>query len=101
MSGVPAIEALQLSAAPAILVSSSPPTAPETNFESWLTGRLSETDASIKTADTAVQDLALGRTENLHDVMINLERARMSLSLVVQVRNRLLESYQEIMRMQV
>lgn len=48
-----------------------------------------------------LQQLALGEAPNLHEVMIRLEESRISLQLAMQVRNRLLEAYQEVMRMQV
>jgi flagellar hook-basal body complex protein FliE len=43
----------------------------------------------------------VGETQNLHEVMIRLEEARHSFQLLVQVRNRLLEAYQEVMRMSI
>lgn len=48
-----------------------------------------------------LQGVALGEAANLHEVMIGLEESRVALQLMVQVRNRLLESYQDVMRMQV
>ncbi len=45
--------------------------------------------------------LALGESVELHDVVLAAEKARLSLDLVVQVRNKAIEAYQEIMRMQV
>lgn len=48
-----------------------------------------------------LQDLASGKTDNIHHVMMSLEDAKMSLQMLVQVRNKLLEGYQEVLRMQV
>jgi flagellar hook-basal body complex protein FliE len=48
-----------------------------------------------------VARLAAGDTDNLHQVMIALEEAKLSFQLMVQVRNKLLESYQDILRMQI
>lgn len=48
-----------------------------------------------------LQDLAAGKTDNLHHVMMSLEDAKLSLQMLVQVRNKLLEGYQEVLRMQV
>jgi flagellar hook-basal body complex protein FliE len=36
----------------------------------------------------------------MHDVMISMEQARMNLMFMVEVRNRVVEAYQELMRMQ-
>lgn len=51
-------------------------------------------------ADRAIQDVALGKEEDLHRAMIALEKANLALGLTVQVRNKVIEAYQEIMRMQ-
>jgi flagellar hook-basal body complex protein FliE len=48
-----------------------------------------------------LQDLASGKTDNIHHVMLSLGDAKLSLQLLVQVRNKLLEGYQDILRMQV
>lgn len=48
-----------------------------------------------------LQALASGKVDNLHDVMIRLEESRVSFQLMMQVRARLLEAYQDIMKMQV
>jgi len=54
----------------------------------------------VGAAETAMQSLASGRPVELHEVMISLERARLSVQTFVQVRNKLIESYQDLMRMQ-
>ncbi|WP_438316743.1 flagellar hook-basal body complex protein FliE [Candidatus Caldatribacterium sp. SIUC1] len=62
---------------------------------------LEEVNALQKEADQAVLEVALGKEENLHRAIIALERANLALGLAVQVRNKVIEAYQEIMRMQV
>mgnify|MGYP005847791777 CR=1 FL=1 len=52
-------------------------------------------------ADQAVQEMAGGRSDNIHETMILLEKADISFRLMMQVRNKLVEAYQEVMRMQV
>lgn len=76
--------------------SSSPPTV----FASLMQQGLGELNGSLNAAEGAVSDLAAGRAVELHDVMISLERARLSVQTFVQVRNKLIESYQDLMRMQ-
>jgi flagellar hook-basal body complex protein FliE len=49
----------------------------------------------------SVTQLALGQTDNLHRVMMNMEQTRLSFELVLAVRNKALEAYQDLMRMQV
>jgi flagellar hook-basal body complex protein FliE len=48
-----------------------------------------------------VRQLAAGEPVSLHEVMIHLEEAKLSFQLLAQVRNRLLEAYQDVMRTQV
>lgn len=52
-------------------------------------------------ADDSVFRLASGEGDDLHHVMAALERASLALELTIAIRNKLVESYQEIMRMQV
>lgn len=52
-------------------------------------------------SDKAIQNLATGRTDNVADVMIASERADIALKLMVQVRNKIIDAYQEVMKMQV
>jgi flagellar hook-basal body complex protein FliE len=52
-------------------------------------------------ADTAIKELVAGRNKNIHETMLTIERADTSLKLMMQVRNKILDAYKEIMRMQV
>ncbi|HEY2344245.1 MAG TPA: flagellar hook-basal body complex protein FliE [Xanthomonadaceae bacterium] len=61
---------------------------------------LAQVDHSLKTADLEVREVAAGKDIPIHDVMIALERARMDLTMAVEIRNRLVDGYQELMRMQ-
>ena len=45
--------------------------------------------------------LAVGEIDNLHSVMIDAEKADISMQLMLQTRNKAIEAYQEIMRMQI
>jgi len=52
-------------------------------------------------ADTAARDFGIGDAQSLHDTMIAMEKADITLRLLTQVRNRAVEAYQEVMRMQI
>ena len=52
-------------------------------------------------SDQAIVKLQTGEATNLHEVGIAMEKADLSLRLMVQVRNKVVEAYQEIMRMQI
>lgn len=58
-------------------------------------------NGDLAIADQATRALAAGADVPVHDVMIALEKARIDLQLVVQVRNRLLAAYHDIIGMQV
>ena len=74
---------------------------PVAQFGNWFTQELESVNAQMVSADRSVQQLAAGGSANVHDAMIQLEQARLSFQLAIQVRTRVLEAYQEIMRMQV
>ncbi len=52
-------------------------------------------------ADKAMEGLAKGDTNNIHQTMIAVEEANLSFNMMLQVRNKLLAAYEEIMRVQV
>ncbi len=52
-------------------------------------------------ADQLVQRLANGEAVQLHDVMIASQKASITLNLALEVRNKVVEAYQEMMRMQI
>lgn len=52
-------------------------------------------------ASAAVQALAVGQTDKLHDVLLQVAQADLSFRLILEIRNRLTEAYQDIMKMQV
>ncbi len=70
-------------------------------FSSMVSDGLKQVSTQLQTGEVELQKLATGDVENLHQVMIKLEESRLSFQLMLQVRNRILESYQEVMRMQV
>jgi flagellar hook-basal body complex protein FliE len=75
--------------------------APAADFSGWLSKTVGHVNQDLVQADKGIQQLAAGEVDNLHQVMVSLEQARIGLQLLVQVRNRLLEAYQEVLRMQV
>lgn len=72
-----------------------------TSFGQVLGQMVQEVSAKQGVAAQSVQDLQAGNNVSLHQAMIAMEEASVSFQLMVEVRNKLLESYQEIMRMQV
>ncbi len=71
------------------------------SFDNMLGRMIGQVDASVREAGQLSQDIFLGRSDQLHRGVLALQEASLSLSLMVEVRNKLVESYQEIMRMPV
>jgi flagellar hook-basal body complex protein FliE len=51
-------------------------------------------------AKTAMEELATGRSGNIHETLISMSKAETSFKMLMQVRNKVLNAYQEIQRMQ-
>jgi len=66
-----------------------------------LMNSIGQIDAGMQRSNQSATELALGQTDKLHQVMIGAERTRLQFELAMSMRNRVLEAYQEIMRMQV
>jgi|SRR5262245_12525924 len=88
-------------ASPEGLLPSPALNATTSDFSAWLGEQLRATNKDIVSADDAVRRMAVGEPVNLHQVMIQLERAKLQLELVVQVRNKLLDAYQDLVKMQI
>jgi len=71
------------------------------SFSSLLGKMVSEVNAQQQIAGQNVSALQSGQNVPLHQAVISMEEASVSFQFMVEVRNKLLESYQEIMRMQV
>ncbi len=52
-------------------------------------------------ADQAIESLVTGEVKDIAQTMIAVEKANLSFELMTQIRNRIVEAYQEVMRMQV
>ena len=70
-------------------------------FESWMTHELQQVNASMVKAEQGIRDLSSGAPVNVHEVMLQMEQARLQFQLALQVRNKVIEGYQEGLRMQV
>lgn len=73
----------------------------ETSFGELLSTMVTETNQRQQDADQAIQQLHAGGEQGLHEAMIAMEKADISLRYMVQARNKAIEAYQEVMRMQV
>ena len=71
------------------------------SFGSMLKESLNEVNKFQLDADKAVEDLATGKNKNIHETMIAISQADIALRMTMQVRNKVVDAYQEIMRMSV
>ncbi|MBO5293281.1 MAG: flagellar hook-basal body complex protein FliE [Lachnospiraceae bacterium] len=62
---------------------------------------LNETNAYISDAENEKIKLALGQTDNTHDLTIAMQKASEAIQYTVAVRDKFLEAYKEIMNMQI
>jgi flagellar hook-basal body complex protein FliE len=70
-------------------------------FSEVLSKAVDEVTNLHQNADKAIMNIQGGRTDSLHEAIIALEKADVSFRTMLTIRNKLIESYQEIMRMQV
>lgn len=70
-------------------------------FSDLIKGLVQQTDQQQLAAEQGVQQLVTGETDSIHDVVLTASRADLAFRLMMEIRNRLIASYQEVMRMQV
>lgn len=81
---------------------SASPAAGGADFAQILQGSIDKVNQTQMQADQMAEKLAAGdNTQNLHEVMIALQTASVSFQEMVQVRNKLVTAYQDVMNMQV
>ncbi len=71
------------------------------HFSTLISSHIEQVNDAQQAADDAIAKLHSGEAQNLHDVMIAVEQADLSLRMLVQIRNKALSAYDEIMRMQI
>ncbi|MED3623995.1 flagellar hook-basal body complex protein FliE [Neobacillus thermocopriae] len=73
----------------------------KTSFANVLQGYLQQVDQTVKQASNLSVLAATGQIENIHDVTIASQKAKIALELTVTVRDKAVEAYHEMMRMQI
>ena len=71
------------------------------SFRKMLQTSIAEVNQLQNAADHSIEQLVAGRSRNLHKTMIAMEKADISFRLMMEVRNKIIEAYNEVMRMQV
>lgn len=73
----------------------------EMSFPELLSKSLEEVNGLQVEANTAIENLATGRSKNIHETMIAVEKADLAFKAMNQIRLKVIEAYHEIMKMQV
>lgn len=70
------------------------------DFKEFLLESLEKVNADQNKAEAMDEALILGEVDNIHEVMIASQKAELSLSFAIEIKNKVLEAYKEIMRIQ-
>jgi flagellar hook-basal body complex protein FliE len=71
------------------------------SFGDFMKDLVQDANSAALTADKKMQEVATGRTKDLHGAVLAVEKADVQFHLLTQVRNKVIDAYREIMRMQV
>jgi len=71
------------------------------NFATLMQQYVQQANQETKAANEAGVDLAMGKSNNVSETLLAMQKADLSFQLMVGVRNKLVDAYREVMRMQV
>lgn len=77
------------------------PEGSEGSFKGMLKEFVEDVNAQQQNAEREIEKLTTGETSNIHEVMVAVEEAGIAMDLVLEIRNKTIEGYQELMRMQI
>ena len=98
---MPKIDALQQISQIAKLNSQPLEKSDSTKFADTLKGMISQVDELQKASGQSTKDFIAGKNIDLHEVMATGQEAQLSFQFMMEIRNKLLEAYQEVNRMPV
>ena len=101
MSDMP-IKPLEMVSQPVGSVRKADPgaTSEAASFGQWLTKSMQDVNKVMQQADVAASKLVTGENKDIHGTMIAMQKASISMSLMLEVRNKIISAYEEIKRMQ-
>ena len=70
-------------------------------FSDYVKRSLEDVNRQMVNADQAIDDMATGKNQDIHNTMISMQKAEISFELVMQIRNKLVAAYDEIRRMSI
>ena len=75
--------------------------APKADFARAVADGLREVDRDVKRADALALDVATGKVTDFHEVAAQLKQSELTLKFTLEVRNKFIDAYREVMRMSV
>jgi flagellar hook-basal body complex protein FliE len=72
-----------------------------TDFKKILGNAIDKVNSTVENAEQATQDFATGKTTDISSVLVTAEKADIALQLTTEITNKIISSYQDIMRMQI
>jgi flagellar hook-basal body complex protein FliE len=96
----PGIESLASATSLSFPAAVGAPSSAEGAFQPLLSA-LTQLNTDINAGEQGLQSVAVGDLDNLHQSMMNMEKVKLSMQLLLEVRSRALDAYQELIRMQV
>src|SRR5690242_77987 len=75
--------------------------ATSSTFSNALVDGIKDVDAQVKRADSIVEGVVNGQVQDFHEVAAALKQSELSLKFALEVRNKFIDAYREIMRMSV
>jgi len=91
----------KLSSLSGLLRTPQGPATDKESFKKTLLGYIDQVNELQNRADRSIEKLISGETRDIHQVMIAAEEASISFQLMMELRNKILEAYHEVMRVQV
>ncbi|NBO38626.1 flagellar hook-basal body complex protein FliE [bacterium] len=73
----------------------------ESQFLDLLKDGIADVNKGMRESEKASMDLATGKSSNIHETMLSVAKAELGFNMLVQMRNKAIEAYQDVMRMQV
>lgn len=79
----------------------APGTDNKSSFSEMLSSQISSVNNLQKEADVAIQKLVTGKSKNVHETMLAVEKAEIAFKMMNQIRTKVIDAYRETMRMQI
>lgn len=94
------IQPTNLSATPSTKMQAAKTAEPGASFSSMVDKAVNGVNQQQLDAEAMSADLIAGKTDNVHEVTLAMQRAKISFELMTEIRNKLMDTYREVSRIQ-